>query len=123
MPDTTKVLYDRDCGFCVSCLNLLARLDRHHRVTAIAYQHPGAVEQFDVTEDDAAAAAWALDPDGTRHRGAGAINAGLSAALGTRLPLRVYHLPLVRQVQDRVYQWVADHRHLMPGGSKTCTLG
>ncbi|MBB3039339.1 thiol-disulfide oxidoreductase DCC family protein [Hoyosella altamirensis] len=123
MPEMNiHLLYDRDCGFCVSCVKLIRRLDRRRRVTPIAWQETGALDLFGITAEDGAAAAWALERDGTRHRGAGAVNAALSAALGTRIPLRVYSLRGIRWLQDWVYQWVADNRHRMPGGSRTCTL-
>ncbi|GGC72967.1 DUF393 domain-containing protein [Hoyosella rhizosphaerae] len=116
------VLYDRDCGFCVRCVNILGRLDRHRRVGAVAFQSPGALEAFAVSEADAAAAVWAKKSDGTLTRGAAAVNAALTVATGSSIPARVYALPGMTRVQDVVYQWVADHRHWMPGGTKTCTL-
>ncbi|MDG3011786.1 DUF393 domain-containing protein [Rhodococcus sp. D2-41] len=116
-----ELLYDADCGFCMRALAVLRRIDRHGRVSARALQEPGACEYFGVDEQQALAAAWAREPDGRRHRGAGALNAALSAAVGTRLPLWVYRLPGIRAAQDAGYRWVADNRHRLPGGSAACS--
>ncbi len=48
------------------------------------------------------------------------MNAALAAALGTRLPLLLYSLPGVRQVQDAAYSWVARNRGRFPGDTPYC---
>jgi len=63
---------------------------------------------------------WWLDASGQVYGGAEAVNAALSAALGTRLPLVVYRVPVVRAVQERVYRWVAAHRYRFPGATPHC---
>ncbi len=65
-------------------------------------------------------AAWAVEPGGRRHRGAGAVNAAIAWALGLALPMHLYALPGVRQIQDAVYAWVARHRSASAGG---CAIG
>ncbi|GAA4489092.1 hypothetical protein GCM10023094_50110 [Rhodococcus olei] len=122
-PYPVELLYDRDCGFCVWCARWLARLDRHGRVTATPLQTRGAPERFGVSVDEALEQAWALDADGRRHAGAGAIDAALSALLGTRIPLRVYRIPGIRQLQDALYRLVARNRHRLPGRGGSCAVG
>lgn len=117
-----ELLYDADCGFCMRALAVLRRLDRHRRVTAYALQESGSLERFGVDEQQALDAAWAREPDGRLHRGAGALNAALSAAIGTRLPVRMYRLPGIRAAQDAGYRWVAANRYRLPGGSSACTV-
>lgn len=65
-------------------------------------------------------AAWAVAPDGAKYRGAGAVEMALAVALGTTLPYRFYILPGIRQIQDRVYAWVAEHRGRLPGDTPYC---
>lgn len=48
-----------------------------------------------------------------------AVNAALSAALGTRLPLAVY--AATRPVQDPAYAWIAVNRHRFRGVTPHCT--
>jgi predicted DCC family thiol-disulfide oxidoreductase YuxK len=95
-------------------------LDRHRRVTAIPFQQPGYPERAGLTLAECEAAAWAISPDGSRYRGAEAINMTLAVALGTRLPLRLYRLPGIRRLQDAVYEWVARHRSRLPGDEPYC---
>ena len=48
------------------------------------------------------------------------MNAALSTALGTRLPLRIYRLPGIGAVQEAVYRWVAAHRYRLRGVTPLC---
>jgi predicted DCC family thiol-disulfide oxidoreductase YuxK len=48
------------------------------------------------------------------------MNAALSTALGTRLPLWFYRIPGVHHVQDAVYRWIANHRYRFPGTTPYC---
>jgi predicted DCC family thiol-disulfide oxidoreductase YuxK len=54
------------------------------------------------------------------YTGAEAVNAAVSVALGTRLPILIYRIPGIRQAQDRVYRWVASHRYRFPGKTPYC---
>lgn len=101
-------------------MRLLRALDRNRRVTAVPYQRPGAPEAHGLTAEQCAREAWSVTPDGVRYPGAAAVNAALSAALGTRLPLRLHALPGVRQAQDRAYAWVARNRRRLPGDVPLC---
>lgn len=118
-----ELLFDRDCGFCVWCAQWLERLDRGGRVTATPLQSPGAVDRFGVDLDQALEQAWALDWRGERHHGAGAINAALAGVLGSRIPLRVYRIPGIRQLQDALYRVVARNRYRLPGRGGSCAVG
>ncbi len=118
-----ELLYDRDCGFCVWCVGTLARLDRRGRVTVTALQTPGAPQRFGVSVDAALEQAWARAADGERFGGAGAVNAALGGALGTRIPLWVYRIPGIRQLQDGLYRLVARNRHRLPGRGGSCAVG
>ena len=95
-------------------MRVVKALDRNRRVTAVPYQKPGVPASVGLTAEECEAAAWAVSPDGKRYRGAGAINASVSAALGTRLPLLFYVLPGVRRLQDAAYDWAAANRGRLP---------
>ena len=101
-------------------MRLVRALDRHRRVTAVPFQRSAALAAHGLTVADAEAAAWAIAPDGRRYRGAAAVNAALGTALGTGLPLRLYALPGLRQLQDRAYDWVAANRHRLEGDTPHC---
>ena len=55
-----------------------------------------------------------------RYRGAEAVNAVVAAALGTAVPLFVYSLPGIGQLQDIVYPLVASNRRRLPGDHPYC---
>lgn len=115
------LIFDGECGFCTRSRNVLVRLDRRHRVSTVPFQRRGVPEQVGVSREDLAASVYWLDDDGSRYSGAHAVNAALSAALGTSLPLRVYRAPGVRTVQEAVYRWVSNNRHRLPGTTPWCT--
>jgi predicted DCC family thiol-disulfide oxidoreductase YuxK len=114
------LIFDGDCGFCTRSRNVLVRLDRRDRVSVVPFQRRGVAKLAGVSRDALAAAVYWLDDGGARYSGAQAVNAALSAALGTSLPLRLYRLPGMHQLQDAVYRWVATNRHRLPGTTPWC---
>src|SRR5512139_1593796 len=96
------LIFDGGCGFCTRSRDLVASMDRHHRVRTLPLQADGADRQAGVSRERLGESVCWLDEDGARYHGAEAVNAAVSAALGTRLPLRVYRLPGMRRVQEAV---------------------
>lgn len=121
-PPRATLIFDGTCDFCTWSVRLVQALDRGHRVTVAPFQQPGVMEEHGLSIAQCEAAAWALAPAPRpmRYRGAGAINLALSVALGTPLPLRIYELPGMRQIQDAAYSWVARNRHRFPGVTPHC---
>lgn len=101
-------------------MRLVKTLDRNRRVTAVPSQKPGVCASAGLTAQECEASVWAVAPDG-RYRGAEAINVVLAVALGTRLPLGLYELPLVRWLQDLTYLLVAANRGRLPGDEPYCS--
>ncbi|WP_082468890.1 alpha/beta hydrolase fold domain-containing protein [Sciscionella sediminilitoris] len=104
------LIYDGDCGFCLQSKDLLARLDHHGRVALLPLQDPGATELSGVSRTELAESLHWVGADGKRTTGAEAVNTALAAVTGSGLPVTLYRLPVIRQVQDRTYRWVAEHR-------------
>jgi predicted DCC family thiol-disulfide oxidoreductase YuxK len=73
-----------------------------------------------LTVEECKATAWAIAPDGGRYRGAEVVNAVVAVALGSAIPLLLYHLPGIRQLQDFIYYLVASNRSLLPGDQPYC---
>ena len=115
------LIFDGECGFCTRSRDLLIKLDRRHRMRTVPLQRPGVAEQAGVSEDELRKAVYWLAEDGSKFSGAEAVNAALSAALGSGIPLRIYRLPGVRALQDAAYRWVAANRHRLPGKTPWCT--
>jgi predicted DCC family thiol-disulfide oxidoreductase YuxK len=102
-------------------VRLLKALDRNRRVTAVPFQKSGIPASVGLTVEDCKASAWAVAPDGDRYRGAEAVNALVAAALGTAIPLLLYYLPGIRQLQDFIYSLIASNRSRFPGDQPYCT--
>ncbi|WP_312918287.1 DUF393 domain-containing protein [Kocuria sp.] len=115
------LVFDGNCGFCTRCVGWARTLDRHDRIALHAYQVPGVLERFGLTNAEGNASVWAvLSRSGERSSGAHAVAVTLDTALGIRVFEPFYRLPPVRWVQDRVYRWVADHRGKFPGVTPWC---
>jgi predicted DCC family thiol-disulfide oxidoreductase YuxK len=120
LPDHITVMFDGTCDFCTWSAQLIDWLDRQHRIRLVPFQAAGALVTAGLSQPEAEAAAWAITPGGERYRGAAAVNLALAVALGSRLPLVLYRLPGLRQLQDAAYAVVASHRHRLPGVRPYC---
>jgi predicted DCC family thiol-disulfide oxidoreductase YuxK len=112
--------FDGRCGMCTRAVNRLARWDRTGKLRIEPFQTPEIAELLRGADDRFSESAWWLDSSGEIYAGALAMNAALSAALGTRLPLRIYRLPGVGWLQNVVYRWVAAHRYRFRGVTPLC---
>jgi predicted DCC family thiol-disulfide oxidoreductase YuxK len=117
---TGVLFFDGACGMCTRSRNFLVRLDRTGNVRTEPLQGAGVAERLGIQPSQLLDSVRWLDSSGAVYSGAEAVNAALSAALGTRLPLVIYRIPGVRQLQDVVYRWVADHRYRFPGTTPYC---
>ena len=114
------LFFDGECGMCTRVRNALVRLDRTGRMHTEPFQRAGSAQRLGVAEARLPDSNWWLDSSGEVYAAAEAINAALSAALGTRLPLLAYRVPVVRGLQEMVYRWVAAHRYRFPGTTPYC---
>jgi predicted DCC family thiol-disulfide oxidoreductase YuxK len=89
-------------------------------VTAVPFQKSGTPASVGLTLEECKASAWAIAPDGERYRGAEAMNGLVAAAIGSGLPLLVYNLPGIRQLQDLIYSLIAPNRSRLPGDTPYC---
>lgn len=115
------VLYfDGNCGMCTRSVNWLSRIQRTGELRTAPYQRAGVAERLGLSTDRMYEAAWWQDSSGVVYGGAEAINAALGVSFGTRIPLRLYRMPGIRQLQDAIYRWVATHRYRFPGTTPHC---
>ncbi len=99
------------------------RLNTHNRFGVLPWQTPGLLEKVGLTEQQCMDAAWYVDAEGRKHRGAAAINASLHALGGIyRVASWVYRVPGLKQIEDWVYAWVARNRYRMPGSTDACKI-
>lgn len=119
-PPQFTLVFDGTCGFCTRSVRLLKALDRNRRVTAVPFQKSSVPASVGLTVEECEATAWAIGPDGGRYQGAEAVNAVVAAALGVTVPLLLYSLPGMRQVQDFIYYLIASNRSRLPGDRSYC---
>lgn len=112
--------FDGRCGMCTLAVNRIARLDRTGRLRIEPWQSPDVAARVGVPDDRLTASAWWLDSSGAVFAGAHAMNAALSAALGTRLPLWIYRIPGIGALQEVAYRWIATHRYRFRGVTPLC---
>jgi predicted DCC family thiol-disulfide oxidoreductase YuxK len=121
LPQRLTLIFDGAWGFCTWSARIVERLDRGRRVTAEPYQKSGVPASVGLTVEECEAAAWAVSPGDRRYRGAGAINASLAVATGIALPLLLYDLPGIRQLEDLAYEFIAAIRGKLPGDKPHCS--
>jgi predicted DCC family thiol-disulfide oxidoreductase YuxK len=114
------LFFDGNCGMCTRARNGLLRLNRTGQLRTEPMQKPGTPEQLGVAAERLPESSWWLDSSGVVFSGAEAMNAALSTALGTRLPLWLYRLPGIGAIQEIIYQWVAAHRYRFRGVTPLC---
>jgi predicted DCC family thiol-disulfide oxidoreductase YuxK len=114
------LVFDGRCGMCTRVVNRLARLNRTGQLQIEPLQAPGIAERLGVPNDRLPESAWWLDASGVVFAGAHALNAALSTALGTPLPLWIYRLPGIGALQNVIYRWVAAHRYRFRGVTPLC---
>lgn len=114
------LFFDGACGMCTRARNFLIRLNRTGDVQTEPFQRAGSAERLGIPASRIAESVWWLDSTGEVYAAAEAVNAAVSAAIGSRLPLVVYRLPGIRFLQEEVYRWVADNRYRFPGTTPYC---
>ena len=118
MPDRPVLIYDGDCAFCQSSVDLLERLEP--RADIVAWQLTDLTE-LGITEEQAAGAVQWIDENGAVRGGHEAI-AGILGTAGQPWKScgRMLVLPGISWVAAKVYQLVANNRYRLPGGTPAC---
>ena len=75
-----------------------------------------------LTSEDGLTQAWFVTPTGKLYGGAAAVNHAMRYVWWAKPFSYLYLLPGIRQLQDWVYRWIADHRYQLPGSTEACAL-
>lgn len=118
---TPTFVYDGDCSFCTTCAQFIER-----RIPTRARVVPWQFADLDalgLTTDQCEEAVQWVSPDGTVAAGPDAIAALLhDAGRLWQVPASALAFSPVRAVAWPAYRWIAEHRHLLPGGTAACSL-
>ncbi|SDG50532.1 thiol-disulfide oxidoreductase DCC family protein [Pseudonocardia oroxyli] len=117
VPTSGVLVFDGECGFCTRALGWLRLLDREARLVTLPLQGPGVPARVGATPA-ACKEALHFAADGRVRTGAAAVNGALAVALQRRFPEWIY--ARTARTQERVYEWVARHRGLLPGMTPWC---
>ena len=81
------------------------------------------MEALGLSVDDVLSKAWYVSADSSHlSGGAEAINDTIRHVWYLRPISYLYYLPGMRQLQDRIYQWIADNRYKLPGSTAACAI-
>jgi predicted DCC family thiol-disulfide oxidoreductase YuxK len=107
--DRWRLVYDGACGFCRWITARILRIDRRHRLTAIALADPAIPTLLAHLTEDERAASWHLvAPDGRVWSAGAAVPVLLRLLPGGSL---VAWLPAAApRTTDRLYRWLARRR-------------
>ena len=90
---------------------------------------PEQIAELGLSDQDGRTQVWFVDnrtagilPAHPLSGGAAAINNALRCIWWARPFALLYQLPLIKQLEDKAYQWTAAHRHQLPGSTQTCKL-
>ncbi|RRO12781.1 DUF393 domain-containing protein [Saccharopolyspora rhizosphaerae] len=120
MTERPVLVYDGDCGFCTRSVRLAVRLPVRMRVQP---WQEADLAQLGTTEERARHEVLWIDRSGHVSGGAAAVAELLKAARAPWSVLgRIASAPLVRNLADFTYRWVADNRHRLPGTTPACQL-
>jgi predicted DCC family thiol-disulfide oxidoreductase YuxK len=117
---TATFVYDGDCSFCTTCAQFIERRVPT-RARVVPWQFADLATLGLTVEQCESAVQW-MDDD-RRASGPDAIALLLrDAGRAWRLAGDALRLAPVRAASWPVYHWIADHRHLLPGGTAACSL-
>ncbi len=114
------LFFDGACGMCTRAVNFIVRNNRTGELQIEPLQGPGVAERLGIPPSQLLDSGRWLDASGAVYAGAEAMNAAVSTAIGTRLPLILYRLPGIRFVEEAIYRWVAGHRYRFRGTTPYC---
>jgi len=116
---TGTIVYDGDCGFCTTSAHWI---EKPGRVEVTPWQRTDLAAVGLTAERADAAVQWVEDGR-LVDSGAGAIGHALRARGGVgRIVGRLVLVRRLRPVADHAYDWLARHRHQLPGGTPACRL-
>ncbi len=120
--NTDIVIYDGECNFCVSQIQLLRRLDGKNRLDYVSLHDPTVYQLCpDLSFDELMSQMWLVTPTGERFAGADAVR-----YLTRRLPLLcplapLMNLPGTMPLWRWIYRFIAKHRYRLAG--RNCNSG
>lgn len=84
---------------------------------------PERMAALGLTVDDVLTQVWHVSADSSKLTGgAEAVNNTIQHVWYLRPISWLYYVPGIRQLQDRLYKWIAVNRYKMPGSTAACAI-
>jgi predicted DCC family thiol-disulfide oxidoreductase YuxK len=121
------VLFDGQCNFCRSQIDILRRLDGKHRLDFVSLHDPTVTERFpDLSFEQLMDQMWIVSPEGDRFGGAYAVRY-LTRKLPILWPIApLMFIPGSMKLWQFLYKQIAKHRYRIAGrncgNTGTCSL-
>ncbi|MFZ4083542.1 MAG: thiol-disulfide oxidoreductase DCC family protein [Pirellula sp.] len=125
-PNTSVVLYDGHCKFCIGQVANLRRIDIFHRLCFVSLHEPMVSKLYpDLTHEQLMEQMWVISPSGKRYGGAYALRY-LTRLLAILWPLApMMHIPGLMPLWSWGYRAIANRRYQIAGRNcpeGTCSL-
>jgi len=118
---TPTLVYDGDCGFCSACAQFIERRIPT-RAVVVPWQSAD-LAALGLTRAQVEEAVQWVGTDGTVTSGPDAVAMLLrDAGRFWEVPGWALQLGPVRLAAWPAYRWIANHRHMLPGGTAACAL-
>ncbi|GBE64430.1 hypothetical protein MFM001_08920 [Mycobacterium sp. MFM001] len=114
------LFFDGACGMCTRSVEFILRHNRTGELQTEPLQGPGVAQRLGIAPAQLLDSGRWLDSSGAVYSGAEAMNAAVSAAIGSKLPLVLYRVPGIRFIEEAIYRWVAGHRYRFRGTTPYC---
>jgi predicted DCC family thiol-disulfide oxidoreductase YuxK len=118
------VLYDGHCRFCTQSAKAIARRFGTDHVRTVNFQDDGVLASYPgVSYDACMKKMHVIDPAGRVYGGAGAVAriTRLTPFIGWMAYL--YYVPILRQLADAMYWFIAKYRYKLFGKKVECEPG
>lgn len=119
----STLLYDETCGFCTSIVQWIARQKRGNAIAIMPCQFAQLTGKFPVTQQDCLTSIQLYDADGAVTTRGDAVAKVLGTLWDSPWPTRIGGLPIIRQVMNLGYMFIAKNRHRLPGIKQMCASG
>lgn len=118
------LVFDGDCGMCSTSARFVERrLRRSPDDFDVAPSQRLDLDSFGLTAEQCDESLQWVATDGRTSSGHEAVGSMLRASRWWARPAgRLMAAPGARTLARVAYRWVADHRHIFPGGTPSCAL-
>jgi predicted DCC family thiol-disulfide oxidoreductase YuxK len=113
-------LFDGDCAFCTSAANRLKAIVKN-KIQVLPYQHVD-LAKLGVTVEQCQSAVQYLSSDNQFSGSVAIAKALIDSKSFWSLAGLVMQIPVISSAGFLVYEWVANNRQKLPGGTPACAI-